>query len=214
MRAAALYASSKLDHGVATSPTLRTSRGPHPPNPISPRCPTTPSGPSGGSITLPADMTVTEAARRLQVSRVRMTTCASTRSFFVDLSYQPTFRGTNLIDRGQVQAVRNEYGTRDLWTGIVSWFVRGAGPSGIHGFTCRHERLKQKRFLYSHSECFETGHMTHNWVPFVNKELPDIPARDLSPSVRKSNVPWALYLIYSMAFCLAGFFLAKGVWVP
>jgi len=119
-----------------------------------------------------------------------------------------------LIDRGQVPAVRNEYGTRDLWTGIVSWFVRGAGPSGIHGFTCAHERLEQKRFLYSHSEYFETGHMTHNWVTFLNRELPDIPTRDLPPSVGTSNVPWALYLIYSMALCLAVFFFVKDAWVP
>ena len=119
-----------------------------------------------------------------------------------------------LIDRGQVQAVRNEYGTRDLWTGIVSWFVRGAGASGIHGFTCTHERLEQKKFNYSHSEYFDRGHMTHNWIAFLNRKLPEIPARDLTLSVGKSNVPWALYLIYSMAFCLAAFFFAKDVWVP
>ena len=61
-------------------------------------------------------------------------------------SILPTnFPWHELIDRGQVQAVRNEYGTRDFWTGIVSWFVRGAGPSGIHGFTCRHFLIESFR---------------------------------------------------------------------
>ncbi len=56
--------------------------------------------------------------------------------------------------------------------------------------------------------------MTHNWVTFLNRELPDIPTRDLPPSVGTSNVPWALYLIYSMALCLAVFFFVKDAWVP
>jgi len=130
-------------------------------------------------------------------------------------SILPTnFPWHELIDRGQVQAVRNEYGTRDIWTGIVRWFVRGAGASGIHGFTCTHERLEQKKLPYSHSEYFETGHMKHNWIAFLDRKLPDLPARDLATSAGKSNVPWALYLIYSMAFCLAVFFFVKDVYVP
>ena len=46
------------------------------------------------------------------------------------------FPWDQLIARGQVQAVRNEFGVRDPWVKWVRWFVRGTGPSGAVGFTC------------------------------------------------------------------------------
>jgi predicted GNAT family acetyltransferase len=58
------------------------------------------------------------------------------------------FPWDKLIARGQVQAVRNEFGVRDFWVRCAGSFVKGAGPSGAEGFTCNHERLVQEKFDY------------------------------------------------------------------
>jgi serine/threonine protein kinase len=85
-----------------------------------------------------------------------------------------------LIDRGQVQAVRNEYGARDVWTRIARIGVRGTGPSGLVGFSCKHERLEQEMFDFSHSEYFEKGHMEQKWLPFLKRRLTYITPRERS----------------------------------
>jgi serine/threonine-protein kinase len=72
-----------------------------------------------------------------------------------------------LFERGQIQAVRNEYGVRDTWSGLVQWFVHGTGPSGRDGFSCTNARLQQERFDYTHSEYFNSGHMEAKWLPFL-----------------------------------------------
>ena len=100
-----------------------------------------------------------------------------------------------LIKRGQVQAVRNEYGGRDPWVKHVHWFVHGAGASGTSGFTRTHERLEQEKFDYSHSEYFVKGHMEDRWVPFLGKSLEEIPrSRVETPIPRpRTAAPWGLY---------------------
>jgi serine/threonine-protein kinase len=103
-----------------------------------------------------------------------------------------------LIDRGQVQAVRNEYGARDVWTRLAQWFVPGTGPSGLVGFSNTHERLEQERFDYSHSEYFERGHMEARWVPFVKRRVRHITPRDRAtapPRGTRSVGAWILYAL-------------------
>jgi len=73
------------------------------------------------------------------------------------------FPWDKLIERGQVQAVRNEFGVRDPWVKRVGCFVRGAGPSGAYGFTCKHERLKQEKFEYDHSVSVRDNHSCRAW---------------------------------------------------
>jgi alpha-beta hydrolase superfamily lysophospholipase len=91
-------------------------------------------------------------------------------------SILPTdFPWDKLIERGQVQAVRNEFGVRDVWTRLARWFVAGTGPSGHRGFACSHERLEQEEFAYEHSEYFDKGHMEAKWLPFLNRHLPLTP---------------------------------------
>ena len=87
------------------------------------------------------------------------------------------FPWDQLIERGQVQSVRNEYGVQDTWSGLVRWFVAGTGPSGRNGFNCTHERLEQERFEYTHSEYFNKGHMEAKWLPFLEAALPVIGRR-------------------------------------
>lgn len=106
----------------------------------------------------------------------------------------PDFPWAQLIDRGQVQAVRNEYGSQDPWTRMVGWFVEDAGPAGMRGFDDAHPRLEQERFSFAHSEYFERGHMTSRWVPFLNAEVAERPAQETPVLFRTADQPWAFYL--------------------
>lgn len=101
-----------------------------------------------------------------------------------------------LIGRGQVQAVRNEYGVRDVWARIVAWFVRGSGSSGVKGFVIEpDDRFEQAEFQYPHSEYFSDGHIEHCWFPFLERPLAEIPYVERSVTIPRFNRPWALYTL-------------------
>jgi tetratricopeptide (TPR) repeat protein len=132
-------------------------------------------------------------------------------------SILPTdFPWDRLIDRGQVQAVRNEYGVRDPWVRRVRWFVRGTGPSGASGFTCRHDRLEQEEFEYDHGDYFGKDHMEDRWIPFLDEPLAEIPrAQDKPPIPRpQTSTPWGLYglvlVVVQLAMVLSGLLIWTG----
>jgi len=112
------------------------------------------------------------------------------------------FPWDKLIERGQVQAVRNEHGVRDIWTGLVRWFVAGTGPSGRHGFKCSHGRFEQEKFVYAHSEYFEKGHMEAKWLPFLGTTLPVIPAGTTVVERPRTSRPWGLYAVQLLVVAL------------
>lgn len=114
-----------------------------------------------------------------------------------------------LIDRGQVQAVRNEHGARDIWATLARRFVPGTGPSGLDGFSCKHARLEQERFDYSHSEYFERGHMEAKWVPFIKRRVSHITPRERPATVPKGVAPVGLYALYAVV-ALAMAWLARA----
>jgi serine/threonine-protein kinase len=102
-----------------------------------------------------------------------------------------------LLERGQVQAVRNEFGRHDVWTRAVAWFVPGTGPSGLRGFDAVHARLEQERFEFEHSEYFERGHMEIRWIPFLTAEVEQRAAREIEiEPPRGAPRPWGLYALY------------------
>jgi hypothetical protein len=105
------------------------------------------------------------------------------------------FPWDKLIERGQVQAVRNEFGVRDPWVKRVQCFVRGTGPSGASGFTCKHDRLEQQDFNFTHSAYFGIGHMEDRWIPFLNRPLEEIPRANDGPRISwpRTLAPWCLY---------------------
>ncbi|WP_167837610.1 serine/threonine-protein kinase [Nocardia altamirensis] len=104
-----------------------------------------------------------------------------------------------LIERGQVQAVRNEYGSEDVWTRAVSWFVSGTGPSGLAGFTANNARLQQEKFTFAHSEYFERGHMISRWLPFLTAHVEERPMQETAaPPPPAGNRPWGLYIAYAV----------------
>jgi hypothetical protein len=120
------------------------------------------------------------------------------------------FPWDRLIERGQVQAVRNEYGVRDPWVRWVRWFVRGTGPSGASGFTCRHDRLEQEEFEYDHGDYFGIDHMEDRWLPFLNRPLEEIPRAEAAPRIPrpKTAAPWGLYAVVLALALLAGAIVA------
>jgi len=84
-------------------------------------------------------------------------------------SLLPTdFPWDRILERGQVQEVRNEFGINDVWTRRCAWIVPGTGPSGTDGFSVQHPRMSQQKFRYAHSEYFDAGHMQHHWIPFLD----------------------------------------------
>src|SRR5271166_4248609 len=114
------------------------------------------------------------------------------------------FPWDQLIARGQVQAVRNEFGVRDPWVKWVRWFVRGTGPSGSSGFACTHERLEQEEFDFDHSDYFGLDHMEDRWIPFLNKPLEEIPRPDVGGRIPRphTSAPWGLYGLALTAFLM------------
>ena len=115
------------------------------------------------------------------------------------------FPWNKLIDRGQVQAVRNEFGVRDPWVRWVRWFVRGTGPSGAAGFACTHERLEQEEFDFNHGDYFGIDHMEDRWIPFLNKPQEAIPRSDVGGRIPRprTSAPWGLYGLALTAFLMA-----------
>ncbi len=100
-----------------------------------------------------------------------------------------------LIESGQVQAVRNEYGARDTWSSIAPWFIRGSGASGIYGFDLpSSERFIQEGYRrYTHSDYFSDGHMLEFWMPFLERPLERNPPQGVAITQPKTTRPWALY---------------------
>jgi hypothetical protein len=124
------------------------------------------------------------------------------------------FPWDRLIERGQVQAVRNEYGVRDPWVRRVRCFVRGTGPSGASGFTCQHERLEQEEFEYDHGDYFGLDHMEDRWLPFLNRPLAEIPRAEATHRIPrpKTAPPWGLYAVVLALVVLVGGVAAYIVW--
>lgn len=115
------------------------------------------------------------------------------------------FPWDKLLNRGQVNAVRNEYGAKDIWSDIVPWFVSGAGSSGKAGFLREHPKLIQQQFPFQHSDYFSTGHIKTYWLPFISEEIPRRRRAGQLPAYRKKQptVPWGLYLTYTLLLVLS-----------
>jgi hypothetical protein len=126
------------------------------------------------------------------------------------------FPWNQLIDRGQIQAVRNEFGVRDPWVRRVRGYVRNTGCSGAVGFSNTHTRLYQRDFDYDHGEYFGRDHMLDTWVPFLELSLPAIARTESARPVRPpSHVPWGIYVALTSSAALIAVailvFLSYGV---
>jgi hypothetical protein len=84
-------------------------------------------------------------------------------------SILPTdFDWSTLLDRDQINSVRNEFGSKDFWSGICGKFVRGTGSSGRQGFQWMKRLITQEGFeLFEHSDYFKQSHIENYWIPFL-----------------------------------------------
>ncbi|MCR5864038.1 serine/threonine-protein kinase [Aquincola sp. J276] len=120
-----------------------------------------------------------------------------------------SFPWDRILERGQVQAVRNEFGTEDVWTQVVAWFVPGTGRSGIKGFTAQHPRLEQERFDFQHSEYFERGHMEDRWLPHLTSQIAEHSVQEFAiPRPAGEHLPWGLVALFLVSLVGLGILLA------
>lgn len=113
------------------------------------------------------------------------------------------FHWDDLLERGQVRAVRNEFGVKDNWVKVVRYFVRGSGDSGAKGFLFTHPRLDQRKFVFNHSDFFVRSHMK-SWLAFLEREEAVVPPKPVEVRWPKSRPPIVLYLVVAVA-CLVAF---------
>jgi hypothetical protein len=76
------------------------------------------------------------------------------------------------IKRGQVGAVLNEYGDKDMWVRLAQ-FIPDLGPSGAFGFDHTGSGVYQRRRpLFQHSDYFYPLNYRENWLPFLRGDSP------------------------------------------
>jgi pimeloyl-ACP methyl ester carboxylesterase len=129
------------------------------------------------------------------------------------------FPWQEIIERGQVRALRNEYGVKDVWVKFVRWLVKGSGSSGQNGFTQNGFKLKsdeiiQEEFIFEHSEYFNRGHMEEFWIPFLLTPSHPVVCSNTQKSVSlpSSSPPFVLYFLY--AVILLGMVFAPFRFLP
>lgn len=116
----------------------------------------------------------------------------------------PNFPWATIIQRGQVQELRNEHGVLDPWVKRVCWFVPGTGPSGSVGFTADTAhlpdlgRLVQESFQYDHSDYFDKTHIRDYWLPFLSRKVAIRPLTTQKVDPPATPNPWGLYVIYAL----------------
>ncbi len=76
------------------------------------------------------------------------------------------FGWPRVLESGQVNLVRNDFGALDPWPRMSRWLVHDSGNSGTSGFTTNHPRLFGKSFpAYRHSDYFHRTHFEREWIP-------------------------------------------------
>lgn len=127
---------------------------------------------------------------------------------------RPDFDWQAIIARGQVEAVLNHYGSRDLWAFVSEFFIPDSGPAGFRGFAgCSgvFDRLEPgfRHLTFFQASHIETVHRTL-WRPFLTwpaDKLPGLADPDASRFWRPR--PWLLRANLLRALLLVS--LATGI---
>jgi pimeloyl-ACP methyl ester carboxylesterase len=96
---------------------------------------------------------------------------------------RPNWDWDTPLDRGQIQAVLNYCGDRDLPVKVAEWGIPDSGPSGVHGFPSTDPRLFNViRPGGQHSTAFEKGLLVPTfeavWQPFLADRFEDADLKD------------------------------------
>lgn len=83
------------------------------------------------------------------------------------------------INGGQINLMRNDYGTLDRWPRLARYLVRDSGPSGTIGFTAPPgSQIISTRFAHHrHSDYFHRRHFTENWIPTLLRTVVSVQER-------------------------------------
>jgi serine/threonine-protein kinase len=107
------------------------------------------------------------------------------------------FPWDRILERGQVQAVRHEYGKDGAWAKVLGWFVPGTGTSGTEGFSASHPHLEQEPLDFATEQPFDPAHVQDRWLPFFSARARQRPAQAMSVDAPEGDViPWVLYGLY------------------
>src|SRR5438132_271539 len=94
---------------------------------------------------------------------------------------------------------------RDFWSGIVVWFVRDAGSSGVEGFSDTAGGCVIQRFHpdWRHSTFFYELNYERNWASFLKGDVPGPPGTVVG---RKTNWRFRITVLTCLVvlLCLAG----------
>lgn len=108
-------------------------------------------------------------------------------------------------DRRQASAVLNDRGGLDFWAGIVGYFVKDAGPSGVDGFEqdAGGRVFDRHHARHRHSDYFTGDNYRLSWVPFLRGH----PANKIV-ALPKRKTNWrfvATACVLGLAIAAAGF---------
>jgi hypothetical protein len=91
------------------------------------------------------------------------------------------FDWKKVIDRGQINFLRNDYGEKDIWPRAAGLFGYKCGASGCLGFISACRLIEQKPFeQYSHSTYFTHLHFSEEWIPVLKQLVLHAPSKRVS----------------------------------
>jgi hypothetical protein len=126
------------------------------------------------------------------------------RIIFCGSIVHPGYPWADLVARGQVKSVLNQYGGKDFWAWVVQWGVEDAGPSGSSGFAKPAGVVQQQNYPeFEHSDYFYDLNYKQNWIPFLLGN--PLPAVATSPHGWRPPVNWRFRFILTIGLllCLA-----------
>ena len=103
----------------------------------------------------------------------------------------PDFPWNDLIKHNQVEAVLNNYGTKDFWALIAHYFIPNSGPSGRRGFNKACGVINIAAEGYGHSDFFKRDNLNERFVALWSKFLSEAAERlDRLPGKTVNEKNW------------------------
>lgn len=107
---------------------------------------------------------------------------------------RPDFDWQALLERKQIEAILNHYGTRDCPVGVTHFFIPDSGPGGRHGFD-NPGPINVKASGFGHSTFFGAameGVFSQVWTPFLTANTPGSGLLVSNPTSTWIPAPWLL----------------------
>lgn len=109
-----------------------------------------------------------------------------------------------ILKREQVGSVLNEAGAQDIWSKLVGWVVKDAGPSGVNGFLddASNKVIQLKHASHRHSDYFYSQNYHGRWIPFLKGSNP----KEII-NLRQTRINWKFYA--TLTVILTSFILSS-----